>query len=44
MRRDDFFDLAWPDLKPAGLDKILLAIDDEDVTIFIHVAEVPGVE
>src|SRR5207302_9025661 len=44
MRRDDFFDLAWPHLKPARLATVFLAIDDEDVTIFVHVAEIPRVE
>src|SRR5690348_11579523 len=44
MRGDHFFDLARPDLISTRLDQVLLAIDNEQVSIGIEVAEIAGVE
>ncbi len=39
-----FLDLARPDLEAARLDHVLLAIDEEDVAVLVHVGEVAGVQ
>ena len=44
MRREHFLDLARPDLIAAGLDQILLPIDDEQVAVVVEIAEVAGVQ
>src|SRR5262249_25226712 len=44
MRRQRLLHLARPHLVAAGLDQILLAVDDEQVAIVVQVAEVAGVE
>ena len=43
MRCKSFLDFARPHLKAARLDEILLAIDDEDVTVFVEVPEISRV-
>jgi hypothetical protein len=39
-----FFHLARPDLEAAGLDQVLLAIDDEQKLILIEIPQVAGVK
>ena len=40
MRRQCFFDLARPHLEATGFDQVFLPVDDEDITILIHVAQI----
>src|SRR5207249_5913145 len=42
--REHFLDLARPHLESARLDQILLAIDDEQIAIFVEVAQIAGME
>ena len=42
MAGDDLLHLPGPHLEAAGLDHILLAIDDEQVTVFIQITQVAG--
>src|SRR3546814_7179257 len=44
MREDDFFDFATRDVLAAGLDHVLLAIDDAQVTLAVDHAEIAAVE
>ena len=44
MRGEDFLDLARPHLEAACLDHVLLTIDEEDVSMGVHVGEIAGVE
>src|SRR3546814_9560692 len=44
MREDDFFDFATRDVLAAGLDHVLLAIDDAQVTLAVDQAEIAAVE
>src|SRR2546426_348716 len=44
VRRDDFFDLARPNLKAARLDEILLAIGDREITVLVERAQITGIE
>jgi hypothetical protein len=43
MRGDHFLDLARPHLEAACLDHVLLAIDQENVALLVHVGEIAGV-
>jgi hypothetical protein len=38
MTRDDLLDFARPHLIAARLDEILLAIDEEQVAVFVQIA------
>ena len=42
MGGDDLFDFARPDLEAAGLDEVLLAVDEEEVAVVVEVADVAG--
>src|SRR5213079_1740460 len=42
--RDDFFDLARPNLKTARLDEILLAIDDGEIPVPIEQPQIASIE
>src|SRR5437016_9760180 len=44
MRRERFFNLARPHLVAARLDQILLAIDDEEITVGVEIAEIARVQ
>ena len=44
MCRNDLLDLPRPHLESARLDQILLAIDEEDVAVLVHVGQVAGVD
>src|SRR5262245_31042410 len=44
MCGNDLLDLPRPDLKAAGLDHVLLPIDEEDVAVTVHVGEVARVQ
>ena len=44
MRRQHFLHLARPHLIAARLDEVLLAVDDEQVSIFVEIAEISRVQ
>src|SRR5947209_6552596 len=44
MRRERFLDLARPYLVAARLDQVLLAIDDEEITVRVEIAEIARVQ
>ena len=44
VRRQHFLHLARPDLEAAGLDEVLLAVNDKEVAFCVHVAKVACID